>query len=114
MKSLFVDSSNMRKDIKAFFDDKIPEYVEGYKLEPELAKRMLEIWPSGSKSALEFLRRFTATKHMETYEGYKPAARATDDVEAGSSKSKVRNYGTQRNRPDIDGTSRLSCVTSSD
>ncbi|PRP75200.1 hypothetical protein PROFUN_15963 [Planoprotostelium fungivorum] len=96
------NDESVRKDksLHSLFEEEIPSEVEGYECAD--AEKMAQLWPAGYHSARESLGRFL--------EGKK--GKEADDIFQSSKvkekKAAVENYPEGRNRPDVDGTSRLS------
>ncbi|GAA93810.1 hypothetical protein E5Q_00456 [Mixia osmundae IAM 14324] len=92
-----------------FKTGEIPDYVEGFKLDEEDAKRMQTMWPESEKTAHEVLDRFVAYKTREHGFEFEPMAKGSEQASGpGAKDSRLGQYAENRNRPDIDGTSRLS------
>lgn len=81
--------------LKGLFEDSIPSHVEGFELSKEHAKKMADTWPAGEQAAHKALSAFVDSKSKE---------------------HGMPNYKENRNRPDLNGTSRMSpyiaCETS--
>lgn len=90
------------------FEEEVPESVKGFELEKEDRELMIKLWPAGSDVAEKILHGFLANK--ATTDGFKhPALKSDEDKSKDVGKElKSEVYKEHRNRPDVDGTSRLS------
>jgi len=98
------NEESIRKDdkLKELFGVEVPTVVEGYECKD--AEKMAELWPAGYDSAEAALERFLAGKKNSKTKSENPFQSSAQS----STKAPAVEYPEGRNRPDIDGTSRMS------
>lgn len=79
-------SARSHKNLADIFKESIPNYVEGWQLDKEYGQKMEKLWPAGEQAAHDRLNRFFDKQK-----------------EYG-----IENYKENRNRPDLNASSRLS------
>ncbi|KAH9964010.1 DNA photolyase, FAD-binding/Cryptochrome [Russula compacta] len=86
------------------FASEVPSHIDGFQCPDK--DQMVVIWPAGTDTAREMLRRFLYTKSRDTHLGM------SDPLEEGAKASEKRSramvYHDNRDRADKDTTSRLS------
>jgi len=96
------------------FEEKIPTEVEGFECKD--AEKMREMWPSGREGGQAALDRFLEGKRGKDDDGGASGTKKTlnkpenpfQASKSTSNKAPAVEYPEGRNRPDVDGTSRLS------
>ncbi|KIL00609.1 hypothetical protein PAXRUDRAFT_712848 [Paxillus rubicundulus Ve08.2h10] len=88
------------------FSTPVPDFVDGFQLDPADRSTMANVWPAGSTAAQEILSRFLNTKSRPSQLG--AADPLADGAEQSDKCSRILVYGEQRDRGDRDTTSRLS------
>ncbi|OCF35932.1 hypothetical protein I317_00453 [Kwoniella heveanensis CBS 569] len=86
------------------FDDEIPDSVEGFECAER--KQIAEIFPEGTETAKELLRRFLHTKPRKTQ--FQIVSPLSEGAQESKKESRVSQYQTGRNLVDGDNSSRLS------
>ncbi|KDQ20749.1 hypothetical protein BOTBODRAFT_100395 [Botryobasidium botryosum FD-172 SS1] len=92
------------------FDSPVPTSLEGFICED--AAHMNTIWPAGTKAAMSFLVRFLQTKARSSQcsmDTLPPAVeKAKPKPKAQTRETRLGAYANQRDRADLDSSSRLS------
>ncbi|EIW82091.1 hypothetical protein CONPUDRAFT_53990 [Coniophora puteana RWD-64-598 SS2] len=103
------NSAEVMKDptLSPLFEQPIPEFVGGFKLETNNKDVMTRVWPAGHDAAKEVvLSRFLRTKARASQLG--EVDPLLEGAEESDRKSRLKEYGNARDRVDKDTTSRLS------
>ncbi|KZS97675.1 hypothetical protein SISNIDRAFT_472611 [Sistotremastrum niveocremeum HHB9708] len=88
------------------FSSPVPEFVEGFQLATEDKARMEKLWPAGTEAAIEVLDRFLHTKSRLSQVG--DSSPLAPGAEKSDTKSRILVYADDRNRSDMDTSSRMS------
>ncbi|KAF7332011.1 Deoxyribodipyrimidine photo-lyase [Mycena kentingensis (nom. inval.)] len=88
------------------FDRELPSSIPGFELDEADANKMAEVWPSGETAAREILQRFMQSKaRTSQLSAVDPLA---DGAEASEKQNRLAKYDKERDRADLDTTSRIS------
>ncbi|KAG9015432.1 hypothetical protein FRB94_000036 [Tulasnella sp. JGI-2019a] len=90
--------------LATMFQTPVPDVIPGFECE-DIA-HMEKLYPAGSDAADWILERFLTTKSRKSQVGDKSPLEP--GAEVSTKKSRVVEYASQRDRADVDGTSRIS------
>jgi len=99
----------VRKDKKlaSLFDCQIPDSVPGFEVPGEKLQHIRQAWPAGTEAAEARLKHFIENKARSTKTEF-DSLEEGEHVGPGKKGSRIAEYATGRNHPDVFGTSRLS------
>ena len=94
--------------VKKLFEVEVPAKVEGWEMDKDRRAHLEQLWPTDAGAAEKVLMRFCKTKICAAKFDGPPLEE--DGEEVPMNKRKIGVYSTERNRPDLDGTSHISYV----
>ena len=96
-----------RSELASLFDCQIPDSVPGFEVPGEKLQHIRQAWPAGTEAAEARLKHFIENKARSTKTEF-DSLEEGEHVGPAKKGSRIAEYATGRNHPDVFGTSRLS------